>query len=344
MSRLVYLTRNYKTTGNGGGKARVDIEDILARRGAVNLGLRRTYYHNKITDFLLNLIGIIRFSLTLRRDDTVVLQYPIKKYYTLLCRISHCRKARVVTLVHDLGSFRRKRITVDEELRRLSHSDVLIVANANTVNWLKAQGLHKPMIEQVAWDFMSDAKPQPTAGGARSMSFIGALSPGRNAFLYSLPDDIELHLYGNGGDASKSHEGMTIHGFATPDQLIAEAKGRYGLIWYGSSTREHDGYIGEYIKYCNPHKLALYMRAGKPIIIWNGSGVADFVNSEGIGLTVDNLDNIGEILKKVSEEEYQTMTKNVRRIAARMAEGAYMSESLDKALNIIGTHRCASDR
>ena len=74
MSRLVYLTRNYKTTGNGGGKARVDVEDILARRGAVNLGLRRTYHHNKVVDFALNFIGIVRYAIKLRAGDTVVLQ------------------------------------------------------------------------------------------------------------------------------------------------------------------------------------------------------------------------------------------------------------------------------
>lgn len=342
MSRLVYLTRNYKTTGNGGGKARVDVEDILARQGAVNLGLSRSYHHNKIVDFALNLAGIIRFAVKLRQDDIVVLQYPIKKYYTLLCHIAHARKAHVITLVHDLGSFRRKRISVEEEISRLSHSDVLIVANTNTVSWLKSKGLERPMVEQVAWDFLSDAKPRQQSEPPMSMSFIGALNPERNAFLYSLPNSIELHLYGNGGDPSKAKGSMTVHGFATPDELISNAKGRYGLIWYGSSTREHIGYIGEYIKYCNPHKLALYMRAGKPIIIWRGSGVADFVEREGIGLTVDNLDNIDDIIKNVSEEEYQAMVKNVERIARRMADGSYLSESLSKAITIVTTHPGAS--
>lgn len=342
MSRLVYLTRNYKTTGNGGGKARVDVEDILARRGAVNLGLRRTYHHNKVVDFALNFIGVVSYAIKLRAGDTVVLQYPVKKYYALLCRIAHVRNARVVTLIHDLGSFRRKRISVEEEIRRLSHSDVVIAANANTVSWLRSKGLDRQMVEQVAWDFLSEVRPKRQCEPPMSMSFIGALSPERNAFLYTLPADVDLHLYGNGGNLANANDNITVHGFASPDELIADAKGRYGLIWYGSSTREHVGYIGEYIKYCNPHKLALYMRAGKPIIIWEGSGAAAFVKNEGIGLTVDNLDNIDDILKNVSEEEYQSMIKNVSRIADRMADGAYLSESLDKAIKIVGTHPGAS--
>ncbi len=53
--RLAYLTRNYKSTAYGGAKARVDIEDILASEGAVNLGLPRTFHRNKIVDYIRNL-------------------------------------------------------------------------------------------------------------------------------------------------------------------------------------------------------------------------------------------------------------------------------------------------
>ncbi|MDE5594247.1 MAG: galactofuranosyltransferase [Muribaculaceae bacterium] len=335
MSRLVYLTRNYKSTAGGAGKARTDVEDILAAQGAVNLGLKRTYHHNKAVDFLLNLAGIVCFTFRLRRGDIVVLQYPVKKYYTLLCRIAHLRGAKVVSLVHDLGSFRRKRVSVGKEIKRLSHSDVLIVANANTVEWLKSKGLKTPMVEQVAWDFLSEAMPSDQPESEMSVAFIGTLSMKRNSFLYQLPETIELHLYGGGGDASLSKEGRIVHGFALPDELISHAKGRYGLIWYGSSTKEHIGYIGEYIKYCNPHKLALYMRAGKPVIMWRESGAADFVEREGIGITVDNLDDLDMTLKSVTEEEYATMMNNIRRVAARMAEGAYMKESLDKAVKLL---------
>lgn len=335
MSRLVYLTRNYKSTANGAGKGRTDVEDILDAHGAVNLGLKRTYHHNKAVDFLLNLAGIVCFTFRLRRNDIVVIQYPVKKYYTLLCRIAHLRGAKVVSLVHDLGSFRRKRVSVKKELKRLSHSDVLIVANANTVEWLKSKGLKTPMVEQVAWDFLSETVPTDNPEPEMSVAFIGTLSMKRNAFLYQLPETIELHLYGGGGDTSLTKEGRIVHGFATPDELIAHAKGRYGLIWYGSSTKEHIGYIGEYIKYCNPHKLALYMRAGKPVIMWRESGAADFVEREGVGITVDNLDDLDTTLKSVSGDEYTAMMENVRRVAARMAEGMYMKESLDKAVKLL---------
>ena len=112
MSRLGYISRNYKSTGSGGGKARTDAEDILNSLGAVNLGRIRSYHRNMVVDYVLNLCGIVSYMARVRPDDVVVVQYPVKKYYRLLCLWAHLRKARVVSLVHDLGSFRPNKVTI----------------------------------------------------------------------------------------------------------------------------------------------------------------------------------------------------------------------------------------
>ncbi len=333
MFQLVYISRNYKTTGSGGGKARLDVEDILNSLGAVNLGRCRSFYRNKVVDYVLNLCGIMAFMMRVRRGDTVVVQYPLKKYYRLVCRWAHMRNARVVSLVHDLGSFRRKRISVHDEIKKLSLSDVLIAANENTIAWLRGNGFCKPLVTQVAWDFLSPVLPGDVDSDRLSVAFIGSLSPSRNGFLYHLPKGLRVHLYGGGAESETVlPDGITIHGFADPEALIAGAKGRYGLIWYGSSTTEHLGYIGEYFRYCNPHKFALYIRAGMPVIIWKGNGEADFVEKEGIGITVDTVENLDVVLDNISDEQYKTMCGNVKRVAARMAEGAFLRDAIDRAL------------
>lgn len=335
MMRLTYLTRNYKNTGNGGGKARIDSEDILDGMGAVNLGRKRTFHTNKVADFILNIDGIIRLMCRLRRGDILILQYPIKKFYTMLCRIAHMRGAKVITLVHDLGSFRRRRISVDTELRRLGMSDVVIAANGNTEAWLREQGFKRPVVQQIAWDFLTPASPSDKIADPLSVSFIGALSPQRNGFLYHLPGSVKLHLYGKNGDSSSLSGGSVVHGFATPDHLVAHAEGRYGLIWYGESTSQHIGYIGEYIRYCNPHKLALYMRAGKPVIVWRGSGVARWVENEEIGITVDHLDDLDRVLAGISDEEYARMRRNALAMGKRMARGEFLTRTINECIKIL---------
>lgn len=110
MNRICFITRNYKDTNSAGNKAKTDMENILISLGATNLGLQRTFYKSHIIAFFLNLCGIIKASLLLSPNDRLVLQYPLKKYYTWICRIAHLRNAKVITLVHDLGSFEEENL------------------------------------------------------------------------------------------------------------------------------------------------------------------------------------------------------------------------------------------
>lgn len=336
--RLVYVTRNYKSTAYGGAKARVDMEDVLEDMGAVNLGMKRTFRKSKVYDYFRNLAGVMRFMCGIRRGDVLLVQYPVKKYYRLMCRWSHFRGARVVSLIHDLGSFRRRRLTVDEENRKLRLSDVIIPANESTISWLKEHGCRMPMTPQVAWDYLLEKEPAPKESmevPGPSVAFVGHLKESQNGFLYKLPAGLDVHLYGEGAPKSAPAH-IRLHGFIHPEDFARKGEGKFGLIWYGP-TLEHDteGYIGEYIAYCNPHKLGLYMRAGKPVVIWRGAGAAPFVEREGIGITVESLEDIDERLAAVTLEEYDRMIRNVARVAARMARGEYFREAMGCALEIL---------
>lgn len=334
--RLTYISRNYKTTLQGGAKGRIDVEDILTEEGAVNLGLRRTFSHNKVYDYLRNLTGILHYMLSVRRRDVVVVQYPFKKYYRLVTRWARLRGARSITLVHDLGSFRRHRLSIAEEIRKLSLTDVAVVANDNTAAWLHRHGYAGPMVIQEAWDYLSDATPNPRekeSASATGISFIGHLRPSQNGYLYKMPSDIHLHLYG-GGAPDNLPDNLEAHGMKNPDELIRDCRGRFGLIWYdGELYHTPDGYIGDYIRYCNPHKLSLYMRCGKPVILWRGAGAASLVEREGIGLTVDSLTDLAATLSAVTDAEYAQMLVNVRRISDDVAHGTYTRRWLRAALN-----------
>lgn len=335
MYRLVYVSRNYKSTAYGGAKARVDMEDILQDMGAVNLGMKRTFHRNKIFDYFRNLAGIVRFMRRIRRNDVLVIQYPVKKYYRLMCIWSHMKGARVVSLIHDLGSFRRRRLTVPEENRKLMMSDVIIPANDSTIAWLKAHGCHMPMTPQVAWDYvLENGQERPRPKGL-SVAFVGHLQKEQNAFLYMLPEGLDVHLYGTGAP-DKVPEHITKHGFIHPEDFARNGEGKFGLIWYGPNL-EHDtkGYIGEYISYCNPHKLGLYMRAGIPVVLWRGAGAAPFVEREGIGITVDSLEDLDQRLKSITDEEYARMQRNIARVGARMAMGHYFRTAMDHALKML---------
>ena len=145
MERICYISRNYRGLTTSGNKAKTDYEDTLAEMGAVNLALRRTTYRNKVVTFLLNLMGIMKYTFCVRKDDVLVLQYPLKKYFTFVCRVAHWRKARVIALIHDLGSMRRRKLTVGQEISRLSNADYVIASNEVMKQWLEQKGLTIPM-------------------------------------------------------------------------------------------------------------------------------------------------------------------------------------------------------
>lgn len=110
-SRLCFLARNFRNLEVAGYKAKADYEDILSNLGAINLGLKRTQVQNKVIEFLLNLCGVILFAFRVRSGDFIVLQYPIKKYFRFLCLVAKWKGATTCTLIHDLGCFRRKKLT-----------------------------------------------------------------------------------------------------------------------------------------------------------------------------------------------------------------------------------------
>ena len=160
--RLCYISRNYYGLSGAGNKAKTDIEHTLQQMGAVNLGLRTTFYDNKVVAFVLNLLGILKMTCCIRKGDTLLLQYPVKKYFSFVCHVAHWRKARVIVVIHDLMSLHRKRITHDTEMSRLGLADVIIASNEKMQQWLAQQGLQCPMTALGLFDYLDQTPPQET--------------------------------------------------------------------------------------------------------------------------------------------------------------------------------------
>lgn len=332
--RLCYVSRNYKTLQTGGGKAKTDIEQTLNEMGAVNLGLPQTRNKHKIYDFFRNLFGIVRLIGTCRKGDVVVLQYPVKKYFDTICRFVHRRGGYIVAIIHDLGCFRRKRLTVEEEIVRLNRADVLIAPNAYQKRWLidhgcRAQitiyGLHDYRTEQIKPYTFEELCNRPDRTHY-SLCFVGGLHEKNNGYLYRLGEILkhtELHLYGNGFSkaAASASKLLRYHGFGHDETIIRDRVADFGLSWYGDTCDGASGNLGEYMVINNPHKVSLYLRCGMPVILWNKAGLAEVVKQEGIGFCVDSLDEVEERLDALTEEQYRAMLKNVARIATKIAKG-----------------------
>lgn len=333
-----YISKNYKDLTQAGNKAKTDIERIMDSLGFKNAGLARTTRRNKIAGFFITLAGVLTAPFYLHKGNMVVLQYPLKKYYTFLCRIAHWRGCKVVTLIHDLGSFRRQKLTVEQEICRLNHSDYILAHNEAMKTWLIEHGCKAETGCLEIFDYLSPdtnaciRKAEPPY----SVIYAGALNARKNKFLYKLGDYIKSYrfvLYGYGfeQDKAKKSDRFNYMGFVPSDKLISQAEGHFGLVWDGADIDTCSGNFGEYLQYNNPHKTSLYIRCGLPVIIWDKAALAPFVRENGIGFTVSSLAEVEDRLSSLSAEEYGDMLANVKIIGDRLSNGYYFSKAISEA-------------
>lgn len=354
-----YLSRNYKGTSSAGNKAKTDIEFIMEEMAFKNVGLKQTTYNQAVLSFLLTLTGVLKAPFCLQKGDILFLQYPLKKYFTLVCNLAHLRGAKVVTVIHDLGSFRRKKLSIEQEIKRLGHSDYIIAHNDKMKQWLLQNGCKAQLGTLELFDYLSatQALHRENTSKPYSILYAGALSPRKNSFLYDMANSLSaaqgpayrMNLYGSGFEMEKvaNPHHLQYMGFVKSDQLIATAQGDFGLVWDGFSTDSCTGNFGEYLQYNNPHKTSLYLRCGLPVIIWSKAALADFITRNEAGFCVDSLKELEEKLHSLSEEQYQKMCNQVKRINQQLAQGHFFKEAASKAIEELKkpyTEKAASTR
>ena len=337
--RLCYISRNYRGVESSGNKAKTDNEDTLEEMGAVNLGLRRTFYNNKLLKFFLDLAGILLFCVLVRKGDIIVLQYPVKKYFSFICRVAHLRGAHVIALIHDLGSMRRKKLTPKQEIARLMHADYVIASNEVMKQWLASRGYSHPLGALGLFDYRSKTvhHEQERPKGECSIVYAGALAMRKNAFILQIPDVIsgyELHIYGNrsGLPSLKESPRVIFHDFMPADKFIESVQGDFGFVWDGDSLDSCTGSFGEYLRWNSPHKVSFYVRAGLPIIIWREAALAGIVEKEGIGLCIDSVEELNTLLSSITEEQMGRMRKNVQRVSSQLSSGEFLRHAVNEAL------------
>lgn len=317
-------------------KAKVDIETIAARLGYVNL-TRFNFGKGGAARFFTKLLAVGSILFRLHRGDTLLLQYPMKKFFRIASVFAHVKGARVITVVHDLGAFRRRKLTTAKENRRLSAVDVLIVHNATMRDHVIANGFKGKVQCLEIFDYLSDNKPSADTLPARPWRIVyaGNLGRRRNSFLYEMDGCTRgwtLDLYGKGFDDTQcANTNLHYHGFIASDDFIAKVRAHFGIVWDGGSTRECNGPWGEYLKINDPHKTSFYLRAGIPVIVWSKAAMAPFIVKENVGIAVDSLEDITARLETITDEQYADMRRAAAAMSERLGAGHYFTTMLREA-------------
>lgn len=325
-------------------KAKADIDEISKQLGYTNLS-RHDYGKGGAGRFFTKLFAVFHILTTLHKGDVLFLQYPMKKFYRMATVFAHWKGAKVVTVIHDLGAFRRHKINAEQENRRLDHTDFIICHNDTMAKYLREHGYKEGLHSLEIFDYLSKypVKIQESNKhsihseglGEASVVYAGNLGMWRNEFLYhmnGIVNNWKLDLYGNGFDLTKNTcDNLIYHGFIESDDFIKKVHANFGLVWDGASVDECNGAWGEYLKINNPHKTSFYLRAGIPVIVWSQAAMAPFVRKYGVGIVIDSIRDIDKRIAELNQNDYKIIHDNAVTMGKQLAEGHYIKAGLKAA-------------
>lgn len=330
MKRILFTVEEYDGANNAGPKAKEDIEKILHKDG-FEIVSKHINIHSKISKLNAYLFTIPRIFSKNQFVDEIYFQYPtystfIMKRLTKTLK-KHCDK--LIFIIHDIESLRLF-VNDDDywasESQLLNKADALIVHNDQMKKWLMDNGIDIPMITLEIFDYLSDFQPDADINFTKSVCFAGNLSKAK--FLDNLSlNYVTLAVYGPHATGNY-HHGVKYDGQYSPDDLPSHLTQAFGLVWDGTSTQTCNGKFGNYMKYNNPHKVSLYLSCGIPVVIWRQAALANFIVNNDLGIAVDSLTEMDQVISQLSEKEYATYKQNALQISEQLRSGYYTLKAI----------------
>ena len=320
--------------------AKRHVDEIARMEGFKDMAVK--VGKGKVATFLRKLLSVTALMFRIHKGDVLLIQYPFKKFYVIQCRIAHLKGAKSVTLIHDLGTFRRGKLTAGQEVRRLSHTDVIIVHNQRMNDWLRDHGCKVPLVNLDIFDYLSADEPATghQSGTVPSIVFAGGISRRKSAFIYeadSCLDGCRMDLYGSGLEhgADKDWKNIRYHGTVGSDEFIRTVNSDWGLVWDGDSVDGCSGVWGSYLRINNPHKTSFYLRAGLPVIVWKESAMAPFILDNKLGIAVGSLREIPEVLRRMTPGKYGEFKRAAIEESKLLNDGHYFKTAFAAAIETL---------
>ncbi|MGL5903354.1 MAG: hypothetical protein ACRCZO_11780 [Cetobacterium sp.] len=303
---------------HAGAKARKDTEEILKENN--NLFLSEDYkFNNRYCNYFYNLI---KFFLKIKNN--FIFQFPNYEYYYYLIKFLKLKKVKSICLIHDLEGIRNKdEFQFEKDKKILKEVDYIISHNSKMTDELIKMGIEKEKIYNLeVFDYLLENKKLEKKEKTSDICFAGNL--GKSPFIYKFDKkfkNIKIDIFGINYDEAKNKDSFNYKGAFPPDVIHEELTGKYGLIWDGDSLETCNGNMGEYMRYNNPHKLSLYIAAGIPVITWREAAIAEFVEKNNIGITVNSLYELEEYFNNLKDEDYDLQVENTLKIREKIING-----------------------
>ena len=287
----------------------------------------------------------------LQDGDTLIVDIPLQERFIGFGRIIRNlrrRGVRIVVLICDLESIRnslslkagwlKAEAIKKTEMELMESAELILAHNDRYTEKLRELGIEArvevfEIFDYLAPDFEIDKANEKNEGRDGAIVIAGNLDPLKSAYLDNLPRGTRFNLYGVNYKGEESTN-VSYKGAFSPEELMHNMEGSYGLVWDGDSAETCSGRYGEYMRYNNPHKTSLYLAAGMPVIVWSEAAIAEFITENDCGFTVASLDEIEGIISTISEERYAELKRNAEAAGEKLREGFYTRTLMEKAFGI----------
>ena len=323
-----YLKEFYVKEKHAGSKARLDAEKIMLEEGY------QPFFQNNDSN-----------PITLTENDVLILQFPLLWHSLktlILTKLLRKRKFKAYLLIHDIESLRNRSIKSFQDVKYailhflqnktvLERVDRIIAHNDKMKDVLVQLGIpEEKIISLEIFDYLIPDYEVKKTYEKRTVLLAGNFDIKKAKYARQLPDNPEFSIFGINFEEENLPQNVHYKGAFSPEELPYYLEGGFGLVWDGDSPYTCSGMFGEYLKMNNPHKASLYLASGFPIIVWRQSALSDFVTKNNCGILVDSLFEIAERLDSISNDEYEELIRNSKKIGDNIRNGHYLKVALEK--------------
>lgn len=327
-----YLAETYDDNLHTASIVRKDNEKILQQLGFTALQFRHIRNGSVIIK-LKRLTEIMKLALSVKKGDIVVFHFPLlANAYKVLLDTLNKKGAKTIAIIIDIDGLRyNDKQLLQKEIEILGRFTHIIAHNASMKQFLSQHitGDNISCIELFDYPCMEDIPVRELsnntcyAGNFEKAGFVNELNK---------TEGIHFNLYGPSFTSADSNH-ISYKGSFAANELPQILEGSFGLVWDGESIDTCD----EYLRFNNPHKLSLYIAAGLPLIVWQKSAFAAFIQQNYVGIVIDSLRDIRDKISQLTDEEYSLMKMNIEKFRTRVNKGSYLTDALTSALSAVST-------
>ncbi|MCR5216871.1 MAG: hypothetical protein K6C69_08000 [Lachnospiraceae bacterium] len=350
MAHVYMIGQKVDYANNGGSKAMQDVYQVFSR-----IGIRFIPGVPKAAPKVFKAFDLITlcwyFLFILRKEDYLLFIFPDNELkLRFVYGLAKMKKVKVICFINDVNSIRDGHFDdpatsalIRKEMELIGRADIILAPNKGAEAFYRSQGIRSRIVNVGCWDYLLEVEKKPKLTILDPTSFVPIAFAGnldKAPFVHHLEDIKELErirfeLWGKSSQGVMRTEHVIYHEVLTPRELIDKVSECYfGLVWDGTGVHACSGGLGEYLKYNNSHKCGLYLAAGLPVFVWSQSGLSYFVKETGCGYTIDSLDDIPAIIKRLTKDpkEYITLCTNVGKVSKKIQSGEYLKKAMVEAV------------